>query len=143
MFTALVVSINPGESEVSLGRTLSAVLRSPSVVALCENLDLNASALIDRADSSQTPLFSECLWRVESELAQAGHAFGSHEHIDSIQPLRLSAEAQSVVAQAEEISHGETAVTPLHLLLALTKEPAVSAELAALGLTSKVVAARI
>jgi hypothetical protein len=142
MFAALVVSTNAGETEVSLGRILSAVLRTPSVVALCDNARLAASALLDRVDSAQTPLFSECLWRVESELASAGHSFGSQEHIDGLQPLPLSAEAQRMLARVDKISDGakSDSATPIHLLLALIDEPSVSAQLSALGLTRKVVA---
>jgi hypothetical protein len=145
MLTALVVSTTAGEAEVSLGRILSAVLRTPSLVALCKKARVAAPALLDRVDSTQTPLFSECLWRAESELARAGHAFGSQEHIDSLQPLPLSAEAQHMLARIDEISDGAVndSATPIHLLLALIHEPGVSAELAALGLTRKVVASAV
>jgi hypothetical protein len=145
MFTALVVSTTAGEAELSLGRILSAVLRTPSAVALCDKAHVAASGLLDRVDSAQTPLFSECLWRVESELALAGHSFGSQEHMDSLQPLPLSAEAQRMLARVDEISDGaeSDSATPIHLLLALTQEPSVSAELAALGLTQNVVASAV
>ncbi len=138
MFTALVVSTSAGEAEVSLGRILSAVLRTPSVVALCDKARLAASALLDRVDSAQTPLFSECLWQVEAELARGGHSFGSQEHMDSLQPLPLSAEAQRMLARVDKIS--DESATAMHLLFALIDEPSVSAELAPLGLTRKVVA---
>jgi ATP-dependent Clp protease ATP-binding subunit ClpA len=129
LFTAMVVARAAGETEVTIERVLSAVLRAPLMP-----LDLGAAP--DEAGAHDQE-FERLLDTVVQNLAEAHIEFGSREHIASFQPLQLAPDVRDALENVHTVL-GEvpsSSVTPAHILIALAEEPYVAEKLARVGIT--------
>jgi hypothetical protein len=141
MFTALVVARATGETAVSWERLLGAMLRTDQVGRFCDDAGISISTVLALTDAAEVPPFSECMAKIEAELAARGHGFGSREHVACEQPLPI-VEARPLFTSMETFFDGapeDASVTPLHLLGALLGKPEIAALLATEGLTQELV----
>jgi hypothetical protein len=141
MFVPVIVARAAGETEVTWERVLSGVLRTYQFGRFCEETGIPASSLLPLVDEAQVPPFSACMEKIEAELAERGHTFGSREHLASQGPLPL-ADARRFFVRVDmffDDAPEDAPITPLHLLGALIEKPEIAALLATHGLTQELV----
>ena len=141
MFRALVIAIEAGEHEVRTPFIVAALFISPEVATTCERMGLSLPGLISALELSDA---ADGLRRAELSLAERSVDFGSREHVESLKPRPLSAEAQQVLRDLDtEFRHLDQTVNSLDLLEAfLSGVPALRATASAQGLTVEALQAK-
>lgn len=136
MFWAALAAQYAEERDVTASRIVAALLRTPSVSALCSQ---SALAVMD---DMQSPSFDECERGVMQDLADKGLELGSKAHQDTVVRRHLEPVVKPVFDALLESD--QFMVSPLELLLALIRADASLAErLAPYGLTVATISAAL
>jgi hypothetical protein len=131
-FRALVVARAAGEGEVCARRTVSALLRDPSVRSVCDAIGVSTDALIAAADGHAEENFQSLHDSVERSLVERQESFGSPSHIESAQPLPLSSNLAAAFRALPEV----VSTRPVDLLIVtLENELDLASELEKAGLS--------
>ena len=137
MFWAANAAQCAEERYVTVNRIVAALLRTPSVRALCSPTAFVAM------DDPGTLSFEECERRVMQDLADKGLELGSKEHQATVQRRHLEPSVKPVFDAILERPE-QFMISPLELLLALVRADASLAErLAPHGLTEGTISAAL
>ena len=136
MFWAALAAQCAGEPHVTANRIAAALLRTPSISALCTRLQIDSAVVRGAVDDPARPSFSDCEREVSRDLDERGVELGSREH-QAIVELRPVDPLVKPVFDAVLKRREQFAIPPLELLLAfIDADPTLAERLAHHGLTA-------
>src|SRR5712691_7539928 len=80
MFWAAVVAECAGEPYVTASRVVASLLRTRSVIDLCDHEHIDSARVLDAVEDPRTMSFEACERTIIRELESKGVAFASREH---------------------------------------------------------------